>query len=118
MKKVFTMLCCVIIIIGLFCLVPNLTNSVEAKNNNKVIVGTWLHYSNGDNYLTHAIQFTENGELRLYYYGDASVKITKYTFEDNTLTFDGENHKCYIEENGLFIEGLIWGKGYDVFTRA
>ena len=118
MKRVITILCCAAIIIGVFCLVPNLTESVEAKNNNNEIVGTWVYW-NGSR-IVRSLQFTETGEC-IIWDESANAKMWKtynFTYKDNTLTIDGTDYKCSLVENGLFIHNID-GSGYvRVFERA
>ncbi len=121
MKITISSLCCIAIIIGLFCLSPNFINSADAENGNKEIVGTWLCAFSDYDY-SAALQFTEDGIIRIYrcrtHEGDTKYfKIAQYTYKDNTLTVDGNDYECYLVENGLIIYGLHTD-GYYLYTRA
>ena len=97
MKKIIPIVCCCILIICLFTFIPNSLASVEAKNNTKDIVGTWISHENtgSSNYYDYKIliQFKDDGTGLFYseYSAYSNGTDIKDAVIDFTYKYDGDS---------------------------
>lgn len=122
MKKFLPIICCVLLIISVFSLL-NIKVSSEAKNDNNVIVGSWIRQTNSNLYL---LQFTENGICRR---GQTTGKVNdmnsyRYTYDANNNIVKVETgngtleYHCYICGNGM-ITDFFDKDGYSyIYTKT